>query len=65
MTKPTITRIVLSVFVAAFLLVACNNNKKEESTESTVDTTKMEQPKMDTMNKMDTTGGTKPVKEGN
>lgn len=65
MIRPTVTRIVLSVFMAAFILVACNNNKKEENKESTVDSTKMEQPKMDTgMNKMDT-GSTKPVKEGN
>ena len=58
MTKPTVTRIVLSVFMAAFILVACNNNKKEENKETTVDTTKTMQP-------MDTTGSTKPVKEGN
>jgi len=64
MTRPTITRIVLSVFVAGFILVACNSNKKEENKESTVDTTKMETPKMDTMNKMDT-GGTKPTQPGN
>ena len=57
MTRPIVTRIVLSVFMAAFILVACNNNKKEEKKEGTTDTTKMEQP-------MDT-GSTKPVKEGN
>lgn len=65
MTRPTITRIVLSVFMAAFILVACNNNKKDEKKDSGTDTTKTEQPKMDTgMNKMDT-GSTRPVQPGN
>ena len=56
MTRPTLTRIILGLFILALTVVACNN-KSSENKESTVDTTKMA-PKMDT-------GSTKPVNPGN
>jgi hypothetical protein len=64
MTRPTLTRIFLGLFILAFTIVACNN-KSSENKESTMDTTTKMAPKMDTgMQKMDT-GSTKPVNPGN
>ena len=65
MTRPTLTRIILGLFIVAFTVAACNNKKSEENKESTMDTTSKMAPKMDTgMQKMDT-GSTKPVQPGN
>jgi hypothetical protein len=66
MTRPTISRIILGLFILAITVVACNN-KSSENKESTVDTTNnmAPMPKMDTsMHTMDT-GSTKPVNPGN
>ena len=65
MIRPTVSRIILGVFILAFAVAACNNKKSDESKESTMDTTTKMAPKMDTgMHKMDT-GSTKPVNPGN
>lgn len=74
MTKQkTVYRIILPVFIAAFIFVACNNKSKDkgaskDTTTNTMNTMSMDSSgmkKMDTgMNKMDT-AGTRPVKEGN
>ena len=64
MARPTVTRIILGLFILAFTVIACNS-KSSENKESTMDTTTKMAPKMDTsMHKMDT-GSTKPVNPGN
>ena len=64
MTRPTVTRIILGLFILAFTVIACNN-KSSETKESTVDTSATKMAPMDTsMHKMDT-GSTKPVNPGN
>lgn len=73
-SQKTVYRLILSVFVAAFLFVACNNKSEEkpaskDTTTNTMNTTGTTDSsgmhKMDTgMQKMDT-AGTRPVKEGN
>lgn len=67
MTRPTLTRIFLGLFIVALTVAACNNKKSEENKESTTDTTnKMAPtPKMDTSVHTMDTGSTKPVQPGN